>query len=163
MLKIFTALIIGLTFLGCGPIKSAITPSGMFQTVSEKEAVLVQDNDDKKYCVRCSMDLVKFYKTSHSATHDGKDQQYCSIHCLQDHINEGAAINNAKVVDIESLKFIEVSKAHYVVGSSKRGTMSRVSKYAFANLDDAKNFQEKFGGDIMNFDQAIEKAKEDFR
>ena len=163
MIKIFTAITIALFIYGCGPIKSAIAPSGMYQTVSKDQAVLVQDKGDEKYCARCSMDLVKFYKTSHSATHNDKKYQYCSIHCLEDHLGEGVTLKNPEVVDVASLKFIPVSKATYVVGSKKRGTMSRVSKYAFTNESDAKDFQAKFGGDIMNFNGALEKAKEDFR
>jgi nitrous oxide reductase accessory protein NosL len=41
--------------------------------------------------------------------------------------------------------------------------MTRVSKYAFSNLEDAKKFQKLYGGEIMDFNGAHEKAKEDFR
>jgi len=41
--------------------------------------------------------------------------------------------------------------------------MSRVSKYAFANESDAKKFQKEFGGEIMDFNKAREKAQEDFK
>lgn len=163
MLKVFFVFIVGLLVIGCGAGKSMAKPSGMFQSVSEKEAVLVQDSKDKKHCVRCGMNLVKFYKTSHSMKHDGKNQQYCSIHCLQEHVNSGAKIDTPKVVDVTSLKFIDVNRAYYVVGSKKRGTMSRISKYAFSNESDAKEFQSNFDGEIMNFEGALEKAKIDFK
>ena len=162
MLKTFAILLVSLLFIGCGGSQVQV-PSQMFQSVNEKEAVLVQTGKDKRYCAKCGMDLVKFYKTSHSSTYKGKHYQYCSIHCLENHLGEGITLKNPKVVDVESLKFIPVSDAFYVVGSKKKGTMSKVSKYAFKNKEMAEKFQEKFGGEIMNFNQAREKAIEDFK
>ncbi|WP_455757758.1 nitrous oxide reductase accessory protein NosL [Sulfurimonas sp.] len=124
---------------------------------------LVQEGEHKTECVRCGMDLVRFYKTSHAAEHEGKKFQYCSIHCLEEHLGEGISLKNPKVVDNTTLKLISIAKAFYVVGSNKRGTMSRISKYAFSNLEDAKIFQSKFGGEIMDFNGAREVAKKDFK
>ncbi len=134
----------------------------MFQTVDPKDAILVQKGEGKNACVICGMNLTKFYKTSHIATYGDKEVQYCSIHCLEDHLNSGAEVKNPQVVDVTSLKFIPVLEAYYVVGSDLKGTMSRVSKYAFSSLEDAKAFQKKHGGEIMDFRAALEKAKEDF-
>ncbi len=134
----------------------------MFQTVDPKDAVLVQKGEGKNSCIICGMNLTKFYKTSHIATYGDKEVQYCSIHCLEDHLNSGAEVKNPQVVDVTSLKFIPVLEAYYVVGSDVKGTMSRVSKYAFSSLEDAKTFQKKHGGEIMDFRAALEKAKEDF-
>lgn len=148
---------------GCGVEKGVSVPQKQFQTVTEKEAILLQEGKDKGFCARCGMDLVHFYKTNHAADQEnGKVVQYCSIHCLEEHLGQGVTLKNPKVVDVASLKFISIADAHYVVGSSKRGTMSRVSKYAFANLEDAKKFQKLYGGEIMDFNGAHEKAKEDF-
>ncbi len=163
MLKVLSAFIIGLLLVGCGVDKEPHVSSKMFQSVGENEAVLLQSGKDKRYCARCGMDLVKFYKTSHSATHNEKQYQYCSIHCLEDHLGEGITLKNPKVVDVDSLKFIDVTKAFYVVGSKKRGTMSSVSKYAFADKKMAEKFQTLYGGEIMNFSNALKIAKEDFR
>jgi len=135
----------------------------MFQTVDAKDATLVQDGKNKQYCVICGMDLVKFYKTSYSATYNDKEHQYCSIHCLSDHLGEGIEIKNPKVVDVTTLKLIPVLEAYYVVGSKKKGTMSKVSKYAFSTLKAAEIFQSKYGGEVMDFYGALEKAKEDFK
>jgi nitrous oxide reductase accessory protein NosL len=134
----------------------------MFQTVDKKDAILVQTGEHKASCAVCGMNLVKFYKTSYAATHNDKPIQYCSIHCLADHLDEGIEVKNPKVVDTKNLKFIPVLEAYYVVGSDVHGTMSRVSKYAFSSLEDAKAFQAKHGGKIMDFYGALEKAKEDF-
>ena len=161
MFKLLSFLFIGLLFIGCA--NSPKSSHKMFQSVSESEAILVQSTKDKRYCTRCGMDLVKFYKTSHSANVNSKSYQYCSIHCLEEHLGDGVTLKNPKVVDIASLKFISVKDAYYVVGSKKRGTMSRVSKYAFSKLEDAKKFRTKNGGEIMRFNDALKKAKEDFK
>jgi len=135
----------------------------MFQTVDKKDAILVQDGKNRQYCVICGMDLVKFYKTSYAATYNDKEYQYCSLHCLADHLGEGIELKNPKVVDVTTLKLIPVLEAYYVVGSRKKGTMSKVSKYAFSTLKAAEIFQSKYGGEIMDFYGALEKAKEDFK
>jgi len=163
MFKFVTLLFIGLLFAGCGPEKNPHVMSSMFQSVSEDKATLVQSGKDKRYCARCGMDLVKFYKTSHAATYKGVHYQYCSIHCLEDHLGEGISLKNPQVVDLDSLKFISVGSAYYVVGSKKRATMSKVSKYAFASKDLAEKFQALYGGKIMNFNEAREVAQEDFK
>jgi len=53
--------------------------------------------------------------------------------------------------------------AYYVVGSKKRGTMSRVSKYAFATKSAAKKFQDLYGGEIVDFKRAREITQKDFK
>jgi hypothetical protein len=162
---VFPLLVSTLFMTGCGEVTTGKLNKTMFQTVDENKAQLLQSGKDKRYCLKCGMDLVKFYKTSHAASNESKDKvhQYCSIHCLEDHLGDGIVLKNPKVVDVSSLEFISVSDATYVVGSDVRGTMSRVSKYAFLNKEDALKFQKKHGGEIMDFNSALEKAKEDFK
>ena len=159
MFKLYLSLFLAIFFIGC----SNHTPRVLFQSVSKDKAILVQSGKNKEFCSRCGMKLAKYYKTSHSATYKGKKYQYCSLHCLEDHLGDGIRLKNPKVVDVKSLKFISVMDAYYVVGSSKKGTMSKVSKYAFKNKKDAKEFQKKYGGKIMTFSQAREKAQNDFK
>ncbi len=190
MYKIFTYLVVLLLLVGCtaqnapqvekemkdiktqnvkvakikqDEVKKAKSKYRMFQTVDKKDAILVQKGKNKQSCVICGMDLIKFYKTSYSATYNEKEYQYCSLHCLSDHLGEGIELKNPKVVDVSTLKLIPVLEAYYVVGSSKKGTMSKVSKYAFSSLKAAEIFQSKYGGEIMDFYGALEKAKEDFK
>lgn len=164
MLKILSCVVAGMLLVGCGASSGAKPSHKRFQSVDENQATLVQTGKDKRNCGRCGMDLVQFYKTSHAATDaKNKKHQYCSIHCLEDHLGEGVTLKNPKVVDVTSLKLIDATKAFYVVGSSKSATMSRVSKYAFAKESDAKAFQAKYGGKIMDFYKALEVAREDFK
>lgn len=154
--------VILLFFAGCAK-KELSSKQVIFQSVDEKDAVLLQDGADKNYCPRCGMDLVKYYKTSHSASDEKKVYQYCSIHCLEEHLGDGIELKNPLVVDVTSLKFIDATKAYYVVGSRMRGTMSKISKYAFLNQEDAKKFQSQNGGEIMDFYKALEVARGDFK
>ncbi len=144
------------------PMK-AMMKHKMFQTVPLDQATILQKGDTKLFCPQCGMTLPMFYKTNHVAKVDGKEKQYCSIHCLvEDQENNHNVLKDIKVVDVKSLKFIPVDKAFYVVGSDVKGTMSMVSKYAFSNEKDAKTFVSKHGGKIMNFKEAYEVAKDDF-
>ncbi len=135
----------------------------MFQSVAFKDATLVQSGKDKASCYECGMKLPMFYKTNHAAKDvKGEVRQYCSIHCLARHKHKENTTDEM-VVDLKSLKFIDATKAFYIVGSSKKGTMSRVSKYAFLNEKDASQFVEKFGGKVMNYEQALFIAEKDFK
>lgn len=163
MFKIYMLAVVALIFVGCGVEKKPMVKSGMFQSVNSQDATLVQSGKEKTSCNRCGMNLVMFYKTSHKALHNYKPIQYCSIHCLEDHLGEGTTLKNPQVVDVSSLKFINVGEAFYVVGSKKRGTMSKISKYAFLDKSMAKKFQKKYGGKIMSFNEALKVAKKDFR
>ncbi|PLY08154.1 MAG: hypothetical protein C0625_02925 [Arcobacter sp.] len=129
-------------------------PKMQYQAVPMEKVTLVQKGESKKYCPVCGMTLPMFYKTSHAAKHVGEDKQYCSIHCLvEDKEVNGSELTDIKVVDNKSLKLVDAKKAFYVVGSSKPGTMTMVSKYAFEKESDAKAFASENGGELKNFDE----------
>ena len=147
----------------CGmAMKSPKSMGKLFQSVDESNATILQDGSARAFCHECGMTLSKFYKTNHSATTDSKVKQYCSIHCLANDINKGAKVTDIKVVDVSSLKFVDVSKVFYVVGSAKKGTMSLLSKYAFISKDDANAFAKAYGGRVMSYKEALKSAKCDF-
>lgn len=132
----------------------------MFQTVEKDQATLVKTGSDKMFCNVCGMHLTKFYKTSHVVEFkNGHKEQYCSIHCLSEiKRDHGDKLKKIEVVDVNSLKLIDVNKAFYVVGSSKKGTMTMTSKYAFKTQKEAKEFQSKFGGEIKSFEDTVKLA-----
>jgi nitrous oxide reductase accessory protein NosL len=163
MLKFICFFIIGFMVVGCQIDKGVDVKKGIYQSVNEDKAILLQNGKDKRYCAMCGMDLVMYYKTNHAAVYKNKNYQYCSIHCLEEHLGRGVTLKNPLVVDVKTLKFMSVGDAFYVVGSKKPATMSRISKYAFSSLKDAKEFQLRFGGEIMNFEGARQKALQDFK
>jgi len=134
-----------------------------YRAVPFAKAEILQDGKEKMFCPKCGMTLPMFYRTNHAATVDGKVQQFCSMYCLVEAMNDGAKVENVKVVDNTTLKFIDANKAFYVVGSSKPATMAKkVSKYAFGTKEAAEDFAKKFGGKVMSFDEALAIAKKDF-
>lgn len=130
-----------------------------FQAVSPNKAIILQEGEAKMYCPRCGMTLPMFYRTNHAANIDGKPEQYCSIHCLAMTMENGKKVTDIKVVDNTTLKFIDATKASYVFGCSKAGTMTMTSKYAFANKADAETFSKEFGGKVMNFEETLALVK----
>jgi len=158
---IFAALL----FVGCTGSSTSVPKSSKarFQTVSAKKATLVQKGKNRKSCVICGMNLPTFYKTNHAAeTKIGTKRQYCSLHCVvEDNEINKTDLVNLKVVDTNNLKFISAYKAFYVVGSSKPGTMSRTSKYAFAKKSEAEAFAKEFGGKVMNFNDTYTVSMKD--
>jgi len=154
LLVLFTFMLLSTSLLNAQENK-------MFQTVKPSEATLVKNDSSKQFCNVCGMHLTKFYKTNHATTFKNeKKEQYCSIHCKA-HIHENHAdkIKKVEVVDTNTLKFIDAKTAFYVVGSSKKGTMSPVSKYAFKKKEDALAFKKNFGGEIHTFDETLKIAK----
>jgi len=148
-----------------GMAKNDAEPKKMakpFQSVSKGEATLLQEGKAKAFCPECGMTLPMFYKTNHAATVDGKVKQYCSIHCVVEDAKKGSKLTDIKVVDVNSLKFIDASKAFYVVGSSKKGTMSMVSKYAFASKVNADAFAKENGGEVVDYAAAYKAAESEF-
>ena len=134
----------------------------LFQSVPPQKATILQSGKAKAFCPECGMTLSMFFKTNHSGKIEGKAEQFCSIHCLVKALKQGKKIEDIQVVDTTSLAFIDAKKAYYVVGSHKRGTMTRVSKYAFAKKADAQAFMAKNGGDLTNFEGALKEATADF-
>ena len=158
---IFCLAIVMMFLVGCSTKESKVSKKmpKRFQSVKMSDAQLLQEGKMKFFCPSCGMNLPMFYKTNHAADVDGKTKQFCSIHCLAETINKGKKVTNIRVVDNSSLKFMDASKAWYVVGSSKAGTMSKVSKYAFGKKEDAKKFAKEFSGKVMNFDDTLALVK----
>ena len=162
--KIFTTLVIALLFLGCA---NSTQPSkkkfAKFQSVEIEKTTMLQSGKDKYSCPQCGMKLLMFYKTNHSATSNKKVKQYCSIHCLaEDRSIKKHKLENLRVVAVDTLKFIPVKDATYVVGSDIRGTMSGLSKYAFEGRMSARRFAKENGGRVMSFEEAYKYALKDF-
>jgi len=130
-----------------------------FQSVPMGQAQLLQEGKEKMFCTVCGMTLPMFYKTNHSADVHGHTEQFCSIHCLAKTMNNNVDVKSPQVVNNETLKFMDAKKAWYVVGSSKAGTMSAVSKYAFEHKAKAEAFKKSFGGEVMDFESTLTLVK----
>jgi nitrous oxide reductase accessory protein NosL len=133
-----------------------------FSKVATIKPTLVQNANERFWCPVCGMNLKMFYKTSYIAKlQNSRDRQYCSLRCLVVDMQEyGIDKKSIKVVDAHTQKIIDASSAYFVIGSRVKGTMSKISKLAFASKVDAQNFMKKYGGEIVDFDFALKSAKE---
>ncbi len=136
-----------------------------FSKVASVKPFLVQKGAEKKWCPVCGMNIKMFYKTSHtSKLKNGTPRQYCSIRCLVVDMQEyGIKTNDIQVIDAKTQKLIDANKAFYVVGSKVKGTMTKVSKLAFATQVDANSFAKKYKGKVVDFKTALDMAKKSLK
>jgi mono/diheme cytochrome c family protein len=122
--------------------------------------VVAVQADEQKWCPLCSMNLKMFWKTSHWLTFsDGTKTGYCSIHCASIVYEDRATdIDHWEVADFDTQKLIDARKAHFLIGSDLPGTMTPVSKLAFASLDVANKYQKEHGGTVARLDDALKRA-----
>ena len=118
---------------------------------------LLQQGPAKMWCSVCGMNLAKFFKTNYAALlDDNSTKEYCSMHCLAaDYPNIRVRLTKLLAVDAKSGKWIDARSAWYVVGSKVPGTMSRVSKLAFATKKEAEEFAKRYGGKVTGFEEAF--------
>jgi len=118
--------------------------------------------EEQKWCPLCSMNLKMFWKTTHWLTFsDGKRTGYCSIHCASKvYQKRPTEIDRWEVVDYHTKKLIDAYRAYFLIKSDLPGTMTPVSKLAFASQDVAKSYQKEHGGTIGTLDDALTRAIE---
>jgi hypothetical protein len=119
--------------------------------------------EEQKWCPLCSMDLKMFWRSSHWLTFaDGTRTGYCSIHCAcQVYGERPAHIDHWEAVGHDTQKLIDARTAPFLIGSSLPGTMTAVSKVAFASVEAAKGYQQQHGGQIGTFDDALKRSLDD--
>jgi nitrous oxide reductase accessory protein NosL len=134
---------------------------------SEKEsdssrAVAVSAITSDMGCENCGMNLKKFISTGHAIKmKDNSSHFFCSINCSTVAWDSlGAGADSVFAVDFNSTVFVYAPEAHYVIGSSLRGTMTSVSKFTFGSLDDAESFRQTFDGkEIVDYQTAFDLSK----
>jgi nitrous oxide reductase accessory protein NosL len=148
---------------------SLYSHSGMFQSVDDKDALILQTGKNKDRCPACNMSIPQYYKTSHAVKFaDGSHRQYCSIFCVIDEMKHGYLKERQKdiveilAVNAKTLKIINAKKAYYVIGSSKPPTMSMTSSYAFESKNEAEEFKKQNGGKIVNYEAVYQIISKEF-
>jgi nitrous oxide reductase accessory protein NosL len=94
---------------------------------------------------------------------DGHKAGTCSINCIAIDIEKNAAkkIISVKVADYRTNDLIDAKRAIWVMGGSKKGVMTKLPKWAFANKDAAQGFIKEYGGKIATYDIALAEASKD--
>jgi copper chaperone NosL len=122
------------------------------------------EGDLEKYpkCPYCGMDRKQFHHSRMLVQYgDDVPDGTCSIHCAAISLalnidREPKALyvaDNAAAGEIKPL--IEVDKATFLVGSSIKGVMTKVSKVAYGTEAAAKAAQAASGGELGNFEKAL--------
>ncbi|HXE94965.1 MAG TPA: nitrous oxide reductase accessory protein NosL [Dongiaceae bacterium] len=115
-------------------------------------------------CKQCGMDRVKL---AHSrmvvAYADGSSSGTCSINCVVIDMREskGKEVKSIQVGDYNTKKLIDARSAAWVIGGSKRGVMTDVAKWAFADRKDADAFIGQYGGKPATFDEALKATEKE--
>lgn len=136
----------------------------VFQSVPSEAATILQSGKNKNSCTTCGMELAKSYKANHVAKQNNEIKQFCSMHCLAQEVSVNKTqLQDIQTVDTKSLKFINAKDAYYVLGSKIRGIMTKSSKFAFADKNDALDFVKANGGKVVTFEQAYKNALDDFK
>lgn len=117
-------------------------------------------------CENCKMNLKKFISTSHAIkTKNDGSRFYCSINCstiASEEIKEN--IKEVYAIDYGLTKYFPVGKMYYVIGSNLKGTMTKISKFAFSDKNKAEFFMDTFEGkEIVDFSEAYNMSLQEIK
>jgi nitrous oxide reductase accessory protein NosL len=116
-------------------------------------------------CVQCGMDRTKFGHSRMIVSYtDGSSAGTCSINCVVTDMqkNKGKTVKSFQVADYNSKKLTDAKTASWVIGGSKKGVMSKVPKWAFAEKKDADAFVKANGGKPASFDEVLKAAEGEY-
>ena len=115
-------------------------------------------------CVKCGMDRTKFGHSRMIVTYeDGTSVGTCSLNCVVTDMKaaKGKTVKSFQVADYNTRKLVDAKTAAWVIGGSKRGVMTPVAKWAFADKKDAAAFIKANGGAAATFDEALKAAEKE--
>ncbi len=115
---------------------------------------------DPQGCSVCGMDVSRYVHVRYVvATIDGKTHTTCGVQCgLTFQIRSGDKFKSAVATDLITHKEVEAKKAFYVYKSSVITDMGP-GFIAFAIKTNAEKFQKGFGGEVLTYQEALEKWK----
>ena len=115
-------------------------------------------------CKHCGMDRTKFAHSRMVVTYtDDSSAGTCSLNCIVTDI-QGAkdkTVKSFQVADYNTKKLIDAKTASWVIGGSKRGVMTPVAKWAFADKKDSDAFIKQNGGKTATFDDALKATEKE--
>ena len=115
-------------------------------------------------CQLCGMNRTTFSHSRMIVTYkDGSSSGTCSINCVVADMKAqpGKEVKSFQVGDYNSKKLIDARKAVWVIGGRKKGVMTPVAKWAFADKKAADAFVKENGGRIATFEEALAAAKKE--
>jgi nitrous oxide reductase accessory protein NosL len=115
-------------------------------------------------CVHCGMDRTKFAHSRMIVTYtDNSSAGTCSLNCVVTDLskNKGKTVKSFQVADFNTKQLTDAKSAAWVIGGSKKGVMTPVAKWAFADKKDADAFIKANGGKPATFDEALKAAEKE--
>ena len=112
-------------------------------------------------CQQCGMNRTTFGQSRMVVTYmDGSSSGTCSINCVAVDMKKkpGKEVKSFQVGDYNSRELIDAKSAVWVIGGSKKGVMTPVAKWAFAEKSSAEKFVKKNGGRLATFDEVMQAA-----
>ena len=143
---------------------------GLLVGLPKDTSPLVDELAKYPRCRYCGMERAKFSHTRHLLVYeDDTVEGTCSLHCaaisLSLNMDRGPkAIFAGDAGSKEAIRpLVAADKAHYVIDASKPGTMTRVSKFAYAERAAAETAAAgeaaaKAGAKVVDFDAALTAA-----
>jgi len=110
-------------------------------------------------CPYCGMDRHKFAHSRVVVEYDnGFPPGFCSLHCaaVDMAVNIDKAPVKIEVGDYNSKALIDAESAFWVIGGDKMGVMTHRAKWAFAKKSEAEAFIAANGGELADFETAME-------
>jgi nitrous oxide reductase accessory protein NosL len=135
---------------------AALLISATVSTAAEKKVEAPAD------CQQCGMNRTTFGQSRMVVTYkDGSSTGTCSINCVAVDMKKqpGKEVNSFQVGDYNSKNLIDAKSAVWVIGGKKKGVMTQVAKWAFADKKAAEAFIKDNGGKLATFDEALKAAE----
>jgi nitrous oxide reductase accessory protein NosL len=113
-------------------------------------------------CIHCGMDRTRFGHSRMIVSYtDGSSAGTCSLNCVVTDMskNKGKTVKSFQVADYNSRKLTDAKAAAWVIGGTRKGVMTPVAKWAFADKQDADAFIKANGGKPATFDDALKAAE----
>ena len=113
-------------------------------------------------CKHCGMDRTKFAHSRMLLSYADGSAGTCSINCVAVDMKETKKeVKLFQVGDYNSKKLTDAKTATWVIGGSKKGVMTPVAKWAFAEKKDAEAFVKANGGKLATFDDALKASEKE--
>jgi nitrous oxide reductase accessory protein NosL len=110
-------------------------------------------------CQNCGMNRTSFgYSRMIVSYRDGSSTGTCSINCVAVDMRKsrGKEAASFQVADYKSRNLVDARSAVWVIGGSRKGVMTPVAKWAFAEKSDAEKFIRENGGKLATFDDVLQ-------
>ena len=119
--------------------------------------------EDPADCQKCGMNRTKFSHSRMVVTYKDGSTGTCSINCavVDMKANMGKEVKSLQVGDYDSKKLIDARTATWVIGGTRKGVMTPVAKWAFADKSGANKFIKANDGKLATFDDVLKATEKE--